>query len=244
MSRFSAPGSCGGRLEPPGRAGSRREEGAPALPGAVRLHLAAGGARSPGPPGAPARSAAGKPRRCLISPRPGASSTSSSSPSSSSSPGAVPRRSEPCGGRRAGAGGDYPASINMLIPVCCPRPAASGSPSAQRHRAGNAARPGCGPASLCRRWCSRSRLPRTAPSPPAPAFCRRFYTFAVSAYRHQRQASWKCKTFLLSARELPYKGWRTSPNFSRNWGSHPPSALASLHEIMDGRTQAVLLCLK
>ncbi|CAN8183667.1 unnamed protein product [Coccothraustes coccothraustes] len=148
MSRFSAPGSCGGRLEPPGRAGSRAEEGAPALPGAVRLHLAAGGARSPGPPGAPARSAAGKPRRCLISPRPGASSTSSSSPSS---PGAVPRRSEPCGGGRAGAGGDYPAAINMLIPVCCPRPAVSGSPSAQRQSAGNAARPGCGPASLRRR---------------------------------------------------------------------------------------------
>lgn len=141
MSRFSAPGSGGGELEPPGRAGSRAEEGALALAGAVRLHLATRGARCS--PGAPARSAAGKPHRRLISPRPGASATSSSS--SSSSPGAVPRRSESCGGGRAGAGGDYPAAINMLIPVCCPRPAGSGSPSAQRRsRAldGNAARAG------------------------------------------------------------------------------------------------------
>lgn len=73
-SALRAPAGGGrSRLDVPDPGERRGEEGAPALPGAVRLHLAAGGARCPGPPAAPA---AGKPRRCLISPRPGASSTS------------------------------------------------------------------------------------------------------------------------------------------------------------------------
>lgn len=118
--------------------------------------------------------------------------------------------------RAGGVGGDYPAAINMLIPVCRPRPAVSGSPCAQRQSAGNAARPGCGPASLRRRWCSCSRLPRTAPSLPHPRFAIAF-THCCVRLPTQAPGVLKAQNFPLSAWELPYKRWRTFPNFSRNW---------------------------